>query len=194
MSWRLCARGLPEPMKVDYNTWAARWRVPLGFAFAIVYAVLSQPTLKLLIAGGALALIGLLLRAFAAGHIEKSQILAESGPFRYVRHPLYLGSFILGLGLMVAGGSWTLGAVYLGLFAAIYAPVMRREEAFLRQKFGPAYDGYARRVPLFFPLPGRAQAGGKAFEWRRYRANREYQAALGYLAMMAFLAVKWILR
>lgn len=186
--------GSPEPMNVDYGAWAARWRVPLGFAFALAYVVLSQPTLDFLIAGGALAFMGLLLRTFAAGHIEKSQVLAASGPFRYVRHPLYLGSFILGLGLVVAGGSWVLGVAYLALFAVIYGPAMLREEVFLRQQFGPAYDNYACRVPLFFPRPRRTQARDGRFEWRRYRVNREYQAALGYLAMMGFLAVKLALR
>ncbi|MGH9355202.1 MAG: methyltransferase family protein [Terriglobia bacterium] len=180
-------------MKLDYGAWAARWRVPLGFAFAVAYVVFSQPTLTALTAGGALAFIGLLLRASAAGHIEKSQRLAASGPFRYCRHPLYLGSFILGLGLVVAGHSWALAVAYLALFAFIYGTVMRREEAFLRQKFGSAYDDYARSVALFFPLPGRVAAKGSRFEWKRYRANREYQAALGYFGMIAFLVLKLVL-
>ncbi|MGH9358251.1 MAG: methyltransferase family protein [Candidatus Acidiferrales bacterium] len=181
-------------MNFDYGAWAARRRVPLSFAFAVAYAVLSQPTFELLVIGSALALTGLLLRAFAAGHIEKSQTLAASGPFCYVRHPLYLGSFILGCGFMVAARSYILGTVYLVLFAAMYFPVMRREEAFLHKKFGAAYDDYAHRVPLFFPLRGQVLTAAGRFTWLRYRKNREYQAALGFVAIIIFLAIKLALR
>lgn len=181
-------------MNVDYGAWAARWRVPLGFGFALIFAVLSRPRMHLLVAGGTLALAGLALRAVAAGYIEKNRTVTASGPFRYTRHPLYLGSFLLGLGFMIAGGSPILGGAFVVLFAAIYAPVMRREEEFLRRAFGTEYEVYARRVPLFFPWTRRAPANGKRFEWRHYRANREYQAALGYAGVMAFLVIKWMLR
>ncbi|MGH9604568.1 MAG: methyltransferase family protein [Terracidiphilus sp.] len=181
-------------MNFDYGAWAARRRVPLAFVFAVAYAILSQPTFELLVIGSGLALIGILLRALAAGHIEKSRVLAASGPFCYVRHPLYLGSFIVGSGLMVAAGSWVLGVAFGVLFAIIYGPVMFREDAFLRKKFGPVYDDYARRVPLLFPLPGRARTATGRFQWQQYRANREYEAALGFVAVVIFLAIKLMLK
>lgn len=177
-----------------YGAWAARWRVPLGFAFTIAYVVLSQPTRALLIAGCLVALAGLTLRSVAAGYIEKNQSLATSGPFRYSRNPLYLGTLILGSGFMIAGNSWILGLAFIALFLSIYFPVMRREEEFLRQRFGAEFEAYARRTPLFLPLPGRTPAARGAFSWRQYIKNREYQAACGWAAISLFLAIKLALR
>jgi protein-S-isoprenylcysteine O-methyltransferase Ste14 len=179
---------------MTYSAWAARLRVPLGFGFAVAYLLVSLPTLPLLIAGGLVALLGLALRAAAAGYIEKSRTLATAGPFACTRNPLYLGSLILGAGFMIAGGSWVLAIVFVGLFMLIYLPVMRAEENFLRQKFGPEFEEYARAVPLFLPQVRRCWRGKGSFQWMRYQANREYNAALGYVAMMIFLIIKLVLR
>lgn len=181
-------------MRDSYGAWAARWRVPLGFAFAIAYAVLSQPTQRLLAAGSLVAFAGLLLRAAAAGYIEKNNVLATGGPFRYTRNPLYLGSFILGAGFMIAGASWGLGVTFVLLFFMIYFPVMQREEEFLRGRFGLSFEAYAVQVPLLLPIPCRSAAGHGAFRWRQYCKNREYEAACGWFAVFIFLAVKWLIR
>lgn len=179
-------------MNRKYGDWAARWRVPLSFAFAVAYAVLSQPSRALLIAGGAVGLAGLALRGWAAGSVDKNESLATGGPFRYTRNPLYLGSFILGVGFMIAGASWALGIAFVALFILIYSPVMRREEEFLRQKFSAVYDEYARRVPSFLPAFRPGSRGD--FRWARYKKNREYEAALGYAAILIFLVIKLMLR
>jgi Phospholipid methyltransferase len=179
---------------MTYSTWAARWRVPLGFAFAAAYLLVSLPTRSLLIVGGLVAFLGLALRAVAAGFIEKSRTLATAGPFAYTRNPLYLGSLILGAGFMIAGGSWALGTVFVGLFMLIYLPVMRAEENFLQQKFGLEFEEYARLVPRFLPGVGQGWQGSGTFGWVRYRANREHNAALGYVALMLFLIIKLVLR
>jgi protein-S-isoprenylcysteine O-methyltransferase Ste14 len=180
-------------MDKSFSTWAARWRVPLGFALGIAYLVFCQPTSRLMLYGGALAFAGLVLRAWAAGHLDKNQQLAASGPYRYTRNPLYLGSFLMGAGFALAGNRWQLGLAFLVFFLAIYVPVMRREEAELRALFGEAFDSYARAVPPFLPSGRRAPASGGAFMWRRYFRNREYQAALGFAAGFAFLFAKTLL-
>jgi protein-S-isoprenylcysteine O-methyltransferase Ste14 len=176
-----------------YAAWASRWRVPLGFALGVAYLIFCQPTVTLLLAGGAVAVVGLALRAYAAGHLAKNQSLATSGPYAHTRNPLYLGSALMGTGFALAGGSWVLGLVLMVLFAAVYWPVIRREEEFLRQEFGDAYERYAQSVPLFLPRFRKA-AGGEEFQWKRYRKNREHEALLGYLAAMIFLALKIWLR
>jgi protein-S-isoprenylcysteine O-methyltransferase Ste14 len=180
-------------MDSAYAAWASRWRVPLGFLLGVAYLLFSRPTVKLLIAGGAVAALGLALRTFAAGHLAKNQRLATSGPYAYTRNPLYLGSALMGAGFAVAGGNWILALACLVLFAAIYWPVIRREEEYLRREFGEVYDLYAQQVPLFLPR-FRRPAGGEKFQWKQYRKNREYEAFLGYLAMMIFLAFKIRLR
>jgi protein-S-isoprenylcysteine O-methyltransferase Ste14 len=191
---RPCGAVWQERMSNNYSVWAARWRVPLGFAFAIAYVVLSRPALRFLIVGGIVAFLGVALRAVAAGYIEKSRSLATAGPFSYTRNPLYLGSFILGAGFAIASASWIVAAIFGALFVSIYVPVMRSEESFLRWKFGRDFEEYARAVPLFIPVPGRRFRGVGNFRWARYRGNREYNAAIGYVLMIVFLMVKLALR
>jgi protein-S-isoprenylcysteine O-methyltransferase Ste14 len=180
-------------MDRGYAAWAARWRVPLGFALGIGYLVFAQPSPRLLAVGGATAFAGLAVRGYAAGSLEKNRALATGGPYAHTRNPLYLGSFIMGAGFAVAGGSWILGVAFLALFFLVYWPVMRREEQFLRKEFGEAYAKYASVVPFFFPSWRRAPETGEGFRWEFYRKNHEYQAAGGFLAGILFLALKMLL-
>ena len=95
--------------------------------------------------------MGLLLRAWGSGHLRKNDALATSGPYAYTRNPLYLGSFIMGLGFTIASGRWWLGVLFVALFLGIYLPVMRVESATLAQLFGESFQEYAGAVPVFLP-------------------------------------------
>jgi len=181
-------------MPKDFAGWASRWRVPLAFLLLPVLFILAQPRPLLLLAGGALALAGLLLRVWAAGHLDKNQSLATGGPYAYTRNPLYLGSALMGLGGALGSASWIMGLVFAVLFGLVYWPVMEREAQFLRRRFGEAYETYARQVPLFFPRLTRPAVARAPFEWRLYLQNREYEAAGGYVVIMFFLALKMWLR
>jgi protein-S-isoprenylcysteine O-methyltransferase Ste14 len=178
-----------------------RWRVPLGFLCAAVFILLSRPAPRTLAAGGVVALIGLLIRAWSSGHIRKNDVLAVSGPYAYTRNPLYLGSFILGLGFTVAAAStwWlfvVLGGLFAGLFLGIYLPVMRVEATTLAELFGEQYTHYARAVPLLFPRLTPYRTAGSAdtrFDASLYMRYREYRAALGLLLAWGVLALKVML-
>ena len=175
------------------GTWKQRWRVPLGFACSIAFIILARPTPRTLLAGGVVSILGLCLRAWAAGHIRKNAELATSGPYAYTRNPLYLGSFLLGLGFTVAAGRWVLALLFAALFLGIYFPVMRVEASTLAELFGKDYDTYRRSVPLFFPrlTPFRptASSGGK-FDSALYLRYREYRAALGLVVAWGLLLFK----
>jgi len=177
-----------------------RWRVPLGFLCAALFLLLARPQPLTLIIGGVVALCGLALRAWAAGHIRKNDRLATSGPYAFTRNPLYLGSFIMGLGFTLAAGHWwwLLGGMFVALFLGIYLPVMRVESAILAELFGPEFDVYTRHVPLFLPrlLPYRDSAKPVTkFDASLYIRYREYRAALGVLAAWGLLACKtWLLK
>jgi protein-S-isoprenylcysteine O-methyltransferase Ste14 len=180
-----------------FAAWAARARVPLGFAWGAAFLVFSQPTVRLLEVGGGVALAGVLIRAYSAGYLEKGRKLAMAGPYRYARNPLYLGSFFIGAGFALAGGSWALGISFLLLFLLIYGTVMRREEDFLRRQFGEDFNRYARAVPLFLPVFSRRSNPAnpeERFRWELYRKNHEHEAALGFAAGVVFLALKIWLR
>jgi hypothetical protein len=100
----------------------------------------------------------------------------------------------MGLGGALAGRSWIMGVAFTAFFVLVYWPVMEREARFLRQEFPEAYEQFARQVPLFFPKLRRIRAGSEKFQWQLYLKNREYEAALGYGAIMFFLALKMWLR
>ncbi|MBD0371610.1 MAG: isoprenylcysteine carboxylmethyltransferase family protein [Pyrinomonadaceae bacterium] len=175
------------------GSWVQRWRVTLGFLVGVAFVVLARPRVSTLATGGAVALLGLGLRAWAAGHIRKNSALATSGPYAYTRNPLYLGSFLLGLGFTIAAGQPLLGLLFIALFLGIYLPVMRVEAATLSRLFGEDYTRYADAVPLFFPrlMPYRdAKTGGAKFDAALYLRYREYQAAIGLLIAWGLLALK----
>jgi len=175
------------------GTWIQRWRVPLGFLSAALFVLLAKPRPLMLVIGAAVSLLGLGLRAWASGHIKKNDDLATSGPYAHTRNPLYLGSFLLGLGFTIASARWVLGLVFAALFLSIYLPVMRVEGSTLEGIFGENYQNYANEVPLFFPQFARyrnQRSETTHFDPRLYLRYREYRAALGLLIAWFFLAFK----
>ena len=179
---------------IEWPRVARRIRVPLGFAFAGLYLWLARPTWRFLALGSVLVLPGLLVRALASGHVRKNEALATSGPYAYTRNPLYLGSLLIGIGFSVAARSWWVGAVLILMFFAIYIPVIRDEEGFLRQKF-PEFEDYARRVPRMLPRLTAARSGADAggFSMKLYLKHREWNALLGSLLLVGALIFKMIL-
>ena len=167
-----------------------RIRVPLGFLFAAIFLFFARPVPVSLAIGGIIAVLGLLMRGWASGHIRKNQELAVSGPYSLTRNPLYLGSFILGLGFTIASGVWWLGLLFIALFLGIYLPVMRVEAEDLKAMFGEQYFEYARQVPLFFPRPAKKIADNVKFDKNLYLRYREYRAALGCAFAWLVLAFK----
>lgn len=168
-----------------------RWRVPLGFLCGALFLIFAKPTPFTLTIGGLVALPGLALRAWASGHLRKNDALATGGPYAFTRNPLYLGSFVLGLGFSIAAGRIVLALAFAILFLGIYVPVMRVESATLAELFGKKFRRYAEAVPLFFPRFTAYRAGTSTnFEVSLYKRYREYQAALGFAVAWALLAVK----
>jgi protein-S-isoprenylcysteine O-methyltransferase Ste14 len=159
----------------------ARRRVPIGFAVAVVSLLLARPTWTAWRAGLLIAVAGECLRIWAAGHLHKGREVTRSGPYRFVRHPLYLGSAVLALGVVVASHNVAvalLAALYMG--STLYGAI-RTEEAFLRQEFGEAYDLYSS---------SRAEPMDRTFSTARVMQNREYRAVAGLALGFALLALK----
>ena len=175
------------------GTWIQRWRVPLGFLCAALFILFARPRSATLAAGAGVSLAGLLLRAWGSGHLRKNDALATSGPYAYTRNPLYLGSFIMGLGFTIASGRWALGALFVALFLGIYLPVMRVESATLAKLFGKSFEEYAQGVPVFLPRLSPFRGGEAArirFDQALYMRYREYRAALGLLIAWGLLVFK----
>ena len=181
-----------EGKKVNGSGWAKiarRIRVPLGFGFAAVYLWLAGPTWWSIAAGGAVAFFGLLLRGVASGHVQKNRELTTSGPYAYTRNPLYLGSIIIAAGFALAARSVVIALAIAVIFVAVYLPVILAEEAHLRAEFS-AFTAYSQQVPRLLPRLSAASGEPVAFSRDLYLKHREYNAAIGTIAMIAALAAK----
>lgn len=168
---------------------ARRMRVPLGFAFAAFYIWRAQPNWRSLWIGMAVAAVGLALRALASGHVKKNRELTMTGPYAYVRNPLYLGSIIIGIGFAIAARDIWIGMVLVVFFLAIYLPVIRDEQNYLRRHFS-GYAEYTRQVPSLVPRALRFRGLTQGFSRELYFRHREYNALLGAAAMLAVLVAK----
>jgi protein-S-isoprenylcysteine O-methyltransferase Ste14 len=159
----------------------ARLRVTIGFVAGAVVLWLAEPTWRTLAIGGLVALAGEAVRVWAAGHLEKGREVTTSGPYAFTRHPLYVGSSIIGVGLVIASASAIVAVMILAYLAITLTAAIRTEEAHLTEKFGAAYPDYRA---------GRVAVESRQFSLARAMRNREYRAMLGLVIVMAMLAVK----
>ncbi len=175
----------PKP----YADFVARMRVPSGFLLVLAFSWFSRPDIQSLAYGLPVSLLGLAVRAWAAGHLAKNQTLAASGPYAFTRNPLYLGTLLTAAGLAIASRSLGLGALFTAVFLFIYLPVIQLEQQYLQSLF-PDYAAYAARVPALLPRMTPAPGAQRAFQWSLYMKNQEYQAAAGFMAGTLFLLWK----
>ena len=176
--------GFPKP----YADAVAKLRVPAGFLLLAAFFYLSAPDTRSLGVGASVAFCGILLRAWAAGHLEKNRQLAVSGPYAYVRNPLYVGTLLAAAGFAISARRWELGVLFAVVFGLIYLPVIELEEQRLRELF-PSYGDYARRVPMLAPRL-RRPPNPRRFRWELYLVNEEYQAGIGFAVGLAVLIWK----
>jgi protein-S-isoprenylcysteine O-methyltransferase Ste14 len=162
----------------------ARLRVPLGFLFGAAVLYLAQPTLRSIAVGTIVGLGGQAIRLWAAGHLEKSREVTQSGPYRFTRHPLYVGSSVMAAGVVIASASLVVAVIVCLYMAATITAAVRTEEAFLRERFGDQYAAYAE---------SRAPAVPRRFSLERAWRNREYRAMVGLLVAIALLSAKVLL-
>jgi len=179
----------------DLTSFLARRRVALGFVVAVAAAAVARPTWGTWWMGLAVAAAGEALRVWAAGHLEKGREVTRSGPYRLMRHPLYVGSSVLAAGIVIASRSLILGVLAALYMGTTIAAAIRTEEAFLRKSFGDTYDRYARSSSMRIDEPGQAAPvdPGRRFSLSRAVRNREYRAVFGLLAGFALLALKIVL-
>ena len=157
----------------------ARLRVALGWVFGVLVIVLANPTARTISVGMSIALAGELVRIWAAGHLNKAREVTSSGPYRYVGHPLYLGSSIMGLGLAIACRSVLVAALIALYLATTITAAIKSEEAFLRRHFGAQYDLYRSGVEE-----------RRRFSAAQAIANHEHRAAIGLVVAVLLLVLK----
>ncbi len=181
----------PKP----YADLVARLRVTCGFLMVAAFVWFSRPDARSLAWGLPVSALGIALRAWATGHVEKNIRLAESGPYAYVRNPLYVGTLLTAAGFAIASRQWGLAVLFGVVFLFIYLPAIELEEQHLRKLF-PDFAAYAERVPALWPTLTPAQRPER-FRFDLYVRNREYQALIGfligatYLIARALVSAKW---
>ncbi len=174
----------PKP----YADLVARLRVTCGFIMVAAFAWFSRPDARSLAIGLPVSALGLALRAWATGHVEKNIRLAASGPYAYVRNPLYLGTLLVAAGFAIASRQWPLAVLFAVVFLFIYLPAIELEEQHLRKLF-PDFATYADRVPALWPTFQPLKKPGH-FRWELYVRNREYQALIGFVVGAAYLIIR----
>jgi hypothetical protein len=163
----------------------ARRRVTLGFICGVVTLALAQPTFRSIAIGMSVAAIGEALRVWASGHLNKAREVTSSGPYRWLAHPLYAGSSIMGLGLGIACNTVVVAAVIALYLVITLTAAIRNEEAFLRRTFGDRYDRYRRGG-----TDAAATGGERRFTLSQAIANREHRAIAGLVAALLLLVLK----
>ena len=183
---------------MTYSEVAKRLRLPLGFILGIAYLIFARPTPLTLAVGGAIALVGVIVRGWASGHISKNERLATSGPYAHTRNPLYFGSFLIAAGFAIAA-HWGLLLLVVAFFVLIYAPTMQRERANISGRFPDAYEAYAANVPAFVPRPSPWKAthpdaddGDGGFSLDLYMKHGEWKAGLTFVLVMAWLVYRTV--
>jgi protein-S-isoprenylcysteine O-methyltransferase Ste14 len=181
---------------LTYSEFAKRLRLPLGFTLGITYLIFARPTPLPLVVGGAIALVGVMVRGWASGHISKNERLATTGPYAHTRNPLYFGSFLIAAGFAIAA-HWALLLLVVAFFVLIYAPTMQREKANIAGRFPEAYEVYMANVPVFVPRPTPwkathpdAEDGGFSFDL--YMKHGEWKAGLTYFLVMGWLIYRTV--
>ncbi|HEX7122620.1 MAG TPA: isoprenylcysteine carboxylmethyltransferase family protein [Gemmatimonadaceae bacterium] len=170
-----------------------RLRLPLGFVFGALYLAFARPTPRSLLFGVGIAFLGLLIRAWAAGHIVKNERLATTGPYAHTRNPLYFGSFLIAIGFALAA-HWALVIAVVVLFLVIYRPTMEHERAKIRGRFPEAYAAWEANVPAFIPRLTPWRGGGSdtsdSFDFGLYLRHGEWKAAVGFAFAVAWLVFR----
>ena len=178
----------------SWNKLAQKLRVPLGTILGILFLLWMHPSAKSLFIGGLITLPGCLLRLWAAGHIEKGRVLTQSGPYGFTRNPLYLGSFFMALGIIIAGQGYWLLPAFSAFFVVFYFPVIKAEEQELLSGYGERFREYSRRVPMFIPAFRKNTGSVSSFRWSRVICNREHRNIAGLMIAEAILILQFLSR
>jgi protein-S-isoprenylcysteine O-methyltransferase Ste14 len=165
----------------EFSRAIARWRIPLGFMCGVIVFWLARPTFRSVAVGAAVAGVGEMLRIWAAGHVEKGREVTRSGPYRLTRHPLYVGSAIVGAGAAIAAQRLSITILIAAYLSLSILAAIRTEEAGMRAAFGEQYDAYAQ---------SRALPADRRFSLDRAIRNKEYRAVAGLAAVATLLVMK----
>lgn len=166
-------------------------RISSGFVIVLIIILISKPTFTSLITGAALGIMGLIIRAWSAGHLTKNKSLTTSGPYRFTRHPLYFGNSLLGMGFIISSNSIYGLILFIIYFLLFYIPVIKLEEKKMDNFFPDKFKEYKDKVPILFPgFKPFKNSSNEKFSWFLYFKNKEWRASIGSIIIWSILIIK----
>jgi protein-S-isoprenylcysteine O-methyltransferase Ste14 len=163
-------------------------RLWIVYPVFIIYPFVAHITDVSFWSGAVVMLLGLAVRFWASGYIRKTRELATSGPYSHTRNPLYVGNFLLGLGVCLAANNIWLVLYYSIGFLFIYDGTIKEEEKVLKDKFGASYKEYIKNVPRFFPsIKQRINVQKDTFDIHQSFKNGEFIRVFGFLLLILSL-------
>ena len=161
--------------------------------FIIVLLIWAYPSINSLIIGSIPIIIGQIIHFIAAGYLVKQKKLITAGPYRFVRNPFYVGSFLVDIGLCLITRNIYVAAVYLPFFYLIIINWrVGKEEGFLRNQFGAKYDEYCRAVPRIIPRlwPARLAEPFGRFDWNLILKYREQWRLIRIFGLIIYFYIR----
>ena len=171
-----------------------RWfklRFAILYPFGIIVVLFAMPDDRSIWQGIGLIVAGLLTRVWANGYAIKMDRLTTSGPYAFIRHPLYAGTILIVAGFVILLKFYYAGIPFLVLLFLIYRSTAQKEERMLEEKFKDVYRDYRSSVPALFPRLTPFRKGEKwPFSFRRLLNSEEYKLFLWVLVLVIVFHLK----
>ncbi len=174
-----------------------RWKRWLKLRFAILYPfgiyviLFANSDDQSLRTGIWFILTGLFLRVWANGYAIKSEKVTTSGPYAFVRHPLYLGTMLLALGFIIMLKLYFIGALFFLVMSVVYYRTIKKEEQIMEHKFKDQYINYKNKVPAIAPTIFPYREGEKwPFSFRRLIKSQEYKLFIWMIILVIAFHLK----
>jgi protein-S-isoprenylcysteine O-methyltransferase Ste14 len=157
-------------------------RIPL-FIGAFLLVIFAEPTFAGILTGMILIFLGEGIRIWAAGHLQKNEVLTVTGPYAYVKNPLYIGSIFITTGFCIMADNIYLLAVAFFMFCFHYIPYKKKVEGDrLKRRFGSQYEDYDEKVPEYLPQRKRYSDQKGSWQANHFIENSEEGILLLVLA------------
>ncbi|MDE0041086.1 MAG: isoprenylcysteine carboxylmethyltransferase family protein [Candidatus Poribacteria bacterium] len=191
----------PHASRIGQVFFRLRSLTPIPFILVLIF--FSQPTPLSIVLGSLLIVLGEWLRIWAVGYaggstrtrtLGTARDLVTTGPYAYVRNPLYLGNLVLSLGVcVIANVHWMIVVLLIG-FLIQYTPIIRSEETYLLDVCGDRYRAYCAAVSRFLPHPRPyVEPSDHDFSLRR-ALKSEKRTLTAIVCVLILIASQWLLR
>ena len=167
-------------------------RIPIGFIAGFVFLLRAEPTPVSFVSGLIIMVLGEAVRFISAGTLIKYEGVTRNGIYNFTRNPLYVGSFLIGVGACIISRDPVFSLFFFIAYPLIYFQVIKREEVFLKGRYGDEYTQYLNEVPRFWS--GRLDLKEIVKESSPFLAvkNGELYTISGIFAVTVIMVVKMV--